>query len=178
MVATFGSNVPGGTPMYSHFPPTQYFFAKANVSALWRVCKSDNNCIMGMVGAMIINCVSKSAPLNASFRYITFLTECTTPKVCTILLYGPSKDILNELDHNLTDVMSVMCFACSFLYFSLFCGQFVLGNTCWQRTSDLFVVKLWWSFHDKENLFVVMVCPECVYLQPLVLTCPIVGFPP
>lgn len=24
---------------------------------------------------------------------------------------------------------------------------------------DPFVVKLWWSFHDKENLFLVMVCP-------------------
>ena len=26
--------------------------------------------------------------------------------------------------------------------------------------SDPFVVKLWWSFHDKENLFLVMVSPH------------------
>ena len=40
-------------------------------------------------------------------RYFTFLTECTTPKACTILLRGPSKDILNEIDRNLADAMSV-----------------------------------------------------------------------
>ena len=42
-----------------------------------------------------------------SARYFTFLTECTTPKACTILLRGPSKDILNEIDRNLADAMSV-----------------------------------------------------------------------
>ena len=29
------------------------------------------------------------------------------PKACTILLRGPSKDILNEIDRNLADAMSV-----------------------------------------------------------------------
>jgi T-complex protein 1 subunit gamma len=47
------------------------------------------------------------ANLIFSFRYFTFLTECTTPKACTILLRGPSKDILNEIDRNLADAMSV-----------------------------------------------------------------------
>lgn len=40
-------------------------------------------------------------------RYFTFLTECKSPKACTILLRGPSKDILNEIDRNLADAMSV-----------------------------------------------------------------------
>ena len=40
-------------------------------------------------------------------RYFTFLSECETPKACTILLRGPSKDILNEIDRNLADAMSV-----------------------------------------------------------------------
>lgn len=35
------------------------------------------------------------------------MTECKTPKACTILLRGPSKDILNEIDRNLADAMSV-----------------------------------------------------------------------
>lgn len=50
-----------------------------------------------------------NAPLTAPLpsRYFTFLTECTTPKACTILLRGPSKDILNEIDRNLADAMSV-----------------------------------------------------------------------
>jgi hypothetical protein len=47
-----------------------------------------------------------SSIFNVS-RYFTFLTECETPKACTILLRGPSKDILNEIDRNLADAMSV-----------------------------------------------------------------------
>ena len=44
-----------------------------------------------------------------SCRYFTLLTECSTPKACTILVRGPgpSKDILNEIDRNLADAMSV-----------------------------------------------------------------------
>src|ERR1700753_2610631 len=40
-------------------------------------------------------------------RYFTFLTQCQSPKACTILLRGPSKDVLNEIDRNLADAMSV-----------------------------------------------------------------------
>lgn len=53
----------------------------------------------------IINQNASTLPI--SHRYFTFLTECTTPKACTILLRGPSKDILNEIDRNLADAMSV-----------------------------------------------------------------------
>lgn len=35
------------------------------------------------------------------------MDECKSPKACTILLRGPSKDILNEIDRNLADAMSV-----------------------------------------------------------------------
>jgi T-complex protein 1 subunit gamma len=40
-------------------------------------------------------------------RYFTFMDDCKSPKACTILLRGPSKDILNEIDRNLADAMSV-----------------------------------------------------------------------
>jgi hypothetical protein len=50
---------------------------------------------------------SLHVPLFSSFRYFTFLTACTSPKACTILLRGPSKDLLNEIDRNLADAMSV-----------------------------------------------------------------------
>lgn len=43
----------------------------------------------------------------AASRYFTFLTECRSPKACTILLRGPSKDIINEIERNLADAMSV-----------------------------------------------------------------------
>jgi T-complex protein 1 subunit gamma len=45
--------------------------------------------------------------MQCTLRYFTFLTECTSPKACTILLRGPSKDILNEIDRNLADAMAV-----------------------------------------------------------------------
>ena len=40
-------------------------------------------------------------------EYLTFLTDCEQPKACTVLSRGPSKDILNEIDRNLADAMSV-----------------------------------------------------------------------
>ena len=40
-------------------------------------------------------------------EYFTFLTECESPKACTILLCGPAKDIANEINRNLADAMSV-----------------------------------------------------------------------
>jgi T-complex protein 1 subunit gamma len=35
------------------------------------------------------------------------MLECKDPKACTILLRGASKDILNEVERNLQDAMSV-----------------------------------------------------------------------
>ncbi|ETW86929.1 hypothetical protein HETIRDRAFT_153687 [Heterobasidion irregulare TC 32-1] len=97
----------------------QYFLAKANVSALRRVRKSDNNRIARAVGATIVNRVEDLREADVGTKcglfnieklgdeYFTFLTECETPKACTILLRGPSKDVLNEVDRNLADAMSV-----------------------------------------------------------------------
>jgi T-complex protein 1 subunit gamma len=97
----------------------QHFLYKANVSAIRRVRKSDNNRVARAVGATIVNRVEDLLEADVGTRcglfyiekigdeYFTFLTECTTPKACTILLRGPSKDILNEVDRNLADAMSV-----------------------------------------------------------------------
>ncbi|THG98886.1 hypothetical protein EW026_g3360 [Hermanssonia centrifuga] len=97
----------------------QHFLYKANVSALRRVRKSDNNRIARAVGATIVNRLEDLRETDIGTgcglfniekigdEYFTFLTECDTPKACTILLRGPSKDILNEIDRNLADAMSV-----------------------------------------------------------------------
>ncbi|PPQ92883.1 hypothetical protein CVT25_009770 [Psilocybe cyanescens] len=97
----------------------QHVFAQANVSALRRVRKSDNNRIALAVGATIVNRIEdiREADVGTGCglfkvekigdEYFTFLTECRAPKACTILLRGPSKDILNEIDRNLADAMSV-----------------------------------------------------------------------
>lgn len=97
----------------------QHVFEKANVSAIRRVRKTDNNRIALAVGATIVNRIEDIRESDVGTNcglfniekigdeYFTFLTECKQPKACTILLRGPSKDILNEIDRNLADAMSV-----------------------------------------------------------------------
>ncbi|KAI8980612.1 T-complex protein 1 [Trametes punicea] len=97
----------------------QHFLYKANVSAIRRVRKTDNNRIARAVGATIVNRVEDLRESDVGTKcglfhiekigdeYFTFLTECKQPQACTILLRGPSKDVLNEIDRNLADAMSV-----------------------------------------------------------------------
>ncbi|KDQ20348.1 hypothetical protein BOTBODRAFT_27769 [Botryobasidium botryosum FD-172 SS1] len=97
----------------------QHYLLKANITALRRVRKSDNNRIARAVGATIVNRVEDLRESDVGTQcglfyidkmgdeYFTFLTECKSPKACTILLRGPSKDILNEIDRNLADAMAV-----------------------------------------------------------------------
>jgi T-complex protein 1 subunit gamma len=97
----------------------QHYLQKANVTALRRVRKTDNNRIARAVGATIVNRVDDLVESDVGTgcglfeiekigdEYFTFLTKCKNPKACTILLRGPSKDILNEVERNLQDAMSV-----------------------------------------------------------------------
>uniref|UniRef100_UPI00358DFC1B T-complex protein 1 subunit gamma n=1 Tax=Myxine glutinosa TaxID=7769 RepID=UPI00358DFC1B len=97
----------------------QHYLVKANITAIRRVRKTDNNRIARACGARI---VSRTDDLKEEFvgtgaglfevkkigdEYFTFITECKMPKACSILLRGPSKDILNELERNLQDAMQV-----------------------------------------------------------------------
>ncbi|KAH9854484.1 T-complex protein 1 [Lenzites betulinus] len=97
----------------------QHFLYKANISAIRRVRKTDNNRIARAVGATIVNRIEDLREADIGTKcglfniekigdeYFTFLTQCKQPQACTILLRGPSKDILNEIDRNLADAMSV-----------------------------------------------------------------------
>lgn len=92
---------------------------KANITALRRVRKTDNNRIARASGATIVNRVDDIQESDIGTgcglfeiekigdEYFTFLRKCKSPKACTILLRGPSKDILNEVERNLQDAMSV-----------------------------------------------------------------------
>ena len=40
--------------------------------------------------------------------WFCYLTDCTDPKACTIVLRGGSKDVLNEVERNLQDAMQVI----------------------------------------------------------------------
>jgi len=97
----------------------QHFLAKANISVIRRIKKTDNNRIARAIGATIVNRTDeiqeKDLGLDCgSFHidkfgdeYFTYLTKCKDPKACTVLLRGASKDILNEVERNLHDAMHV-----------------------------------------------------------------------
>lgn len=96
----------------------QHFLIKANVSVLRRARKMDNNRIARAVGATIVNRVDDLQESDVGTKcglfnvekigdeYFSFLTKCSDPKACSIVLRGPSKDILNEVERNLQDAMA------------------------------------------------------------------------
>merc|ERR1719262_1997186 len=88
----------------------QHYLVKAGITALRRVKKTDNNRIARCSGATIVNRVDELKEVGD--EYFTFITECKNPKACTILLRGASKDILNEIERNLQDAMSVVRNVC------------------------------------------------------------------
>ncbi|XP_022105850.1 T-complex protein 1 subunit gamma-like [Acanthaster planci] len=96
----------------------QHYLAKANITAIRRLRKSDNNRVARACGATIVNRtdelreedIGNGAGLfeveKIGDEYFTFITKCKNPKACTILLRGASKDILNEVERNLQDAMN------------------------------------------------------------------------
>ncbi|GMG38697.1 unnamed protein product [[Candida] boidinii] len=97
----------------------QHYLLKGGCSVLRRVKKSDNNRIAKATGATIVNRVEDLKETDIGTKcgvfkveligdeYYTYLVECKDPQACTILLRGPSKDILNEIERNLQDAMAV-----------------------------------------------------------------------
>merc|ERR1719352_1684518 len=80
----------------------QHFFVKAGVTALRRLRKTDNNRLARVTGATIVHRTSELKE-----EHVSFFVDCEQPKACTILLRGPSKDLLNEVERNLQDCMLV-----------------------------------------------------------------------
>ncbi|XP_056402909.1 T-complex protein 1 subunit gamma isoform X1 [Hyla sarda] len=97
----------------------QHYLVKANITAIRRVRKTDNNRIARACGARIASRtdelreedVGTGAGLfeikKIGDEYFTFITECKDPKACTIMLRGASKEILAEVERNLQDAMQV-----------------------------------------------------------------------
>lgn len=97
----------------------QHFLMRANITAIRRVRKTDNNRIARACGARIVSRpeelreedVGTGASLfevkKIGDEYFTFITDCKDPKACTILLRGASKEILAEVERNLHDAMQV-----------------------------------------------------------------------
>ncbi|GLG99436.1 T-complex protein 1 subunit gamma [Gryllus bimaculatus] len=97
----------------------QHYLLKANISALRRLRKTDNNRIARACGATVVNRTDELKEDDVGTKaglleikkigdeYFCFITECTDPKACTILLRGASKDVLNETERNLQDALHV-----------------------------------------------------------------------
>ncbi len=93
---------------------------KAGITALRRLKKTDNNRIARAVGATIVHRISeiKESDIGTSCglfevrkigdEYFTYIEKCKNTKACTIVLRGPSKDLLNEIERNLHDAMGVI----------------------------------------------------------------------
>ncbi|MED6119998.1 T-complex protein 1 subunit gamma [Stylosanthes scabra] len=98
---------------------TCHYLSKHGVSAIRRLRKTDNNRIAKACGAVIVNRpdelqesdVGTGAGLfevkKIGDEFFAFIVECKDPKACTVLLRGASKDLLNEVERNLQDAMSV-----------------------------------------------------------------------
>lgn len=97
----------------------QHYLLKANITAIRRIRKTDNNRIARATGATIVNRTEEITEGDIGTQcglfevrkigdeYFTFLEHCEDPKACTILLRGGSKDVLNEIERNLQDAMQV-----------------------------------------------------------------------
>ena len=97
----------------------QHYLQKANVSALRRVRKSDNNRLARATGATIVHRPDELTESDVGTRcglfevrqigdeYFAFVEDCEAPKACSVLLRGGSRDALNEIERNLQDAMQV-----------------------------------------------------------------------
>lgn len=96
-----------------------HFLAKAGISAIRRLRKTDNNRIARATGATIVHRVEelKESHIGTGAglfevtkvgdEYFCFIVDCEEPKACSIILRGASRDVLNEVERNLQDAMGV-----------------------------------------------------------------------
>ena len=97
-----------------------HYLTKANISALRRVRRTDNNRIARAVGANIVSRVEDIRTEDIGTKcgifqvqkigdeYFCLLGQCQQPRACSIVLRGPSKDVLAEVERNLQDAMAVV----------------------------------------------------------------------
>lgn len=97
----------------------QHHLIKNGIACLRRLKKTDNVRVGRITGATIVNRVEELREEDIGTKaglfevrkigdeYFTYIVNCKEPKACTVVLRGPSKDILNEVERNLQDAMCV-----------------------------------------------------------------------
>mmetsp|Transcript_64412 Transcript_64412/g.129525 ORF Transcript_64412/g.129525 Transcript_64412/m.129525 type:complete len:537 (-) Transcript_64412:225-1835(-) len=98
----------------------QHYLVKANITCFRRLRKTDNNRVARACGATIVSRPDEIQMSDVGTgcglfeieklgdEYFTFMTKCTDPKACTVLLRGGSRDVLHEIERNLHDAMQVV----------------------------------------------------------------------
>ncbi|KRH93277.1 Chaperonin complex component, TCP-1 gamma subunit (CCT3) [Pseudoloma neurophilia] len=94
-------------------------FQKHNITALRRFKRTDTTRIAAATGSTIVSrtediteehigkkCGLFKVTYVGDESYINFI-KCKEPKACTVILRGPSKDILNEFERNFEDAIKV-----------------------------------------------------------------------
>ncbi|KAI5166570.1 T-complex protein 1 subunit gamma [Nematocida sp. ERTm5] len=93
-------------------------FKKHGISAIRRIKKSENQRIALATGALIVSRAEDATPQALGTagvfevsrigdeEYCKFI-KCKSPKACSVLLRGPSKDIINELERNMQDALAI-----------------------------------------------------------------------
>lgn len=135
----------------------QHYLQKANISVLRRAKKTDNNRIARACGATIVNRTDEIKEedigkgcgvfevVKIGDEYFSFINECKNPKACTILLRGPSKDLLNEIERNIQDAL---CVARNILLEPFYlpgggCVEMIVGKHLIEKSKSITDVQQW-----------------------------------
>ncbi|KHN69611.1 subunit gamma of T-complex protein 1 [Ordospora colligata] len=90
-----------------------------NITGLRRMKKTDMSRLSKVCGARIVNRAEDLdekhvGTLCGSFEYVKHgeeyyckFSKCANPKACSVIIRGPTKDILNELERNFMDAVKV-----------------------------------------------------------------------
>lgn len=91
----------------------------SGISVIRRVRKTDNDRLVRVTGATVVGDVLQLRKSDIGTRcglfeirtvnndQYAFFEDCVEPKACTLILRGPSKDILDEVARNVQDALSV-----------------------------------------------------------------------
>jgi T-complex protein 1 subunit gamma len=95
-----------------------HYFYKSKISVIKRVKKSDNLRLAKATGATIISSIEDLEENDFGFantfevkkigeEYYSFITGCKNFSSCTILLFGASRDVLDEVERNFFDALHI-----------------------------------------------------------------------
>ena len=96
-----------------------HYLLKGNVSVIRRLRKTDNNRLAKVTSACVVNRPEELQESDVGLKcglfeirkigdeFFAYFVDCQDNKACSIVLRGASKDVLNEMERNLTDALSV-----------------------------------------------------------------------